>query len=284
MRRVVVRWFAKCVFFIVLVAVVLNPDLRRAAKQLRHTLAPEALIQTNFPGLLGINRGVDRMWKDRGGAEAKTVEQFVLRNVRYASDYDTWNNIEYWPTAEECWSRGQEDCDGRAVLAVSILRSRGYESAKLVVGLQHMWIRVNENEKRPDLAPSIIGLLNPAKRYQFEIHNRPNAAHYLSIVRTLFHPTALRDTGVGILAEVPPVRKALLMLVLLVLCYHPCRDRNGLLAVLVLGFSAANLLSQWDIKSGELQAMCGMALFLVAVVGALLLSRKNKLIAISNTK
>lgn len=272
---VLFRWMIKGVFFASLVVVVLNPDLKRALVQIDHTLHPERLIQTNFPGLDSINRAIDRMMVKKGGSEPKQVERFVLRNVRYVNDYENWNNIEYWPTAEQVWERRQEDCDGRAVLAVSILRSRGFESAKLVVGLQHMWIQVDENEKDPLLEPKIIGLLNPAKRRQFELDGSPDSTHYFGIVRALLQPTALRDTSMGLLMDIPSARKTILMLSLLILCYHPARDLKRLLAILLVGLVAANLLAQADPLEGLVQPLMGLVIFGVALFGALLSSWKH---------
>jgi hypothetical protein len=275
LARFLARVTLKIVLFSLFAVWVLNPDLKRAAIQLEHTFKPESLIETNFPGLSFINRAIDKQLNSRRGSEPKAVERFVLKNIRYVTDYDNWNNVEYWPRASEVWDRGQEDCDGRAILAASVLRSRGFSSAKLVVGLQHMWIQVDENEKDPSLPSHVIGLLDPDKRRQFKLDRNPTATHYFGLIRALLNPTALRDTSMGVFMDIPALRRMVLMLAILALCYHPCRELRGLLSVLVVGLVAANLLAQWDPSIGVLHAFVGIGIFVVAVLGALVLSSRK---------
>src|SRR6185295_4116464 len=67
-------------------------------------------------------------------------------NIKYRYDWYNWGNLDYWPTAEETWALKKEDCDGRAVLAASILRSRGYTNATIVANLKHVWVKVGDVE------------------------------------------------------------------------------------------------------------------------------------------
>jgi predicted transglutaminase-like cysteine proteinase len=217
------RTLLKTLIFGMLAAVILNPNLRLAVKQIHHTLYPESLLQSNFPSCRVINERIDGLVADDAGRqpEIKLIEKFVCRNIRYVSDYENWSNAEYWPTAEEAWSRGREDCDGRAVLAVSILRSRGYRSAKLVVGLQHMWVTVNANEKEQSKPAAIVALLNPETKLSLELRPKPGASHFVRLAKAFVQPTALRETGAGIIADIPPLRKAILVLVLLLVWHLP---------------------------------------------------------------
>jgi hypothetical protein len=226
------RTLLKSLIFGTLAAMVLNPNLRLAFKQVRHTLRPESLLQANFPSCRAINDRIDGLLADDAGRqpEIKLVEKFVYRNIRYVSDYENWSNAEYWPTAEEVWTRQQEDCDGRAVLAVNILRSRGYPSAKLVVGLHHMWVTVNANEKEPTKPAAMVALLNPEAKLSLEIGPKPGASHYMRLAKALVQPTALRETGAGLIADIPPVRKVILVLLLPLVWLLPlgfsCRNRD----------------------------------------------------------
>ena len=83
----------------------------------------------------------------------KKVERFVYERVPYAWDWDLWGSADYMPTVEEMYQQSlrdperklREDCDGRAVLAASLLRRLGYES-KLVTDLRHVWVTTPAGE------------------------------------------------------------------------------------------------------------------------------------------
>lgn len=221
-------WLVKAAVFGVFAVLVLNPNPKRALLQLRHTFQPESLIQADLPSMPEINRAIETFQNEQDTelSEVRLVERFVRKRIRYATDYATWWNVEYWPTAGEVWQRQQEDCDGRAVLAVSILRSRGYRSAKLVVGLQHMWVQVNENEKSPGQPENVVGLLNPEQLVSLSIDGNPSANHYLSLAKSLFRPAALRDTSVSWMNDIPPARKTVLLLGFLFVSLYPFRWRK----------------------------------------------------------
>jgi hypothetical protein len=273
------RWLVKSLAFVVFTVAVLNPNLKRAVLQVQHTFTPEALIQTNFTALPAINAQLDR-WVvgDRGQhSEARLVAKFVLRKIKYVTDYENWDNLEYWPTAEEVWSKRQEDCDGRAILATSILRSRGFPSARMVVGLDHMWIRVNENEKNPSKPPHFVALLSPNPNFSLELHERSKALDWVRLAKALLHPAALRDTLTALFAEIPPLRKAVLVTLFLLLCYHPCRYSQRLLIVVALGLGAVSLLHDWyPARTHSPEAIAASALLSMAVAGALLAERFSK--------
>jgi hypothetical protein len=223
LRRFLQRWSFKAVLFIVFTAFVLNPNLKRAVMQVHHTLYPEQLIQTHFAALPSINAQVDRFVAADAGqhSEARVVARFVLKKIKYVTDYENWSNIEYWPTAEEAWQRGQEDCDGRAILCTSILRSRGFPSAHMVVGLDHMWVKVNENEKEPSKPPHYVALLSPNPDFSLDLHERSGWAELVEIVKALLHPAALWDTVKGLVEDIPTPRKVILVLGMVGTWYVP---------------------------------------------------------------
>src|SRR5206468_3980690 len=159
--------------------------------------AAESLLQTNFPGMLEINRQIDD-WVARlpNRSEVKVVEKFVLKRIPYVRDYETWGNMEYWPTAEEVCQKRQEDCDGRAILAASVLRARGYHSAKLAVSLDHMWTEVNAREKEPGMQEEIVSILHPNSQFSATLTDKPTAGHFVRLAKAFLRPTAFRDTSV----------------------------------------------------------------------------------------
>gem|GEM_PF-5331601 len=73
-------------------------------------------------------------------------ESQIYRMLPYKFDYLNWYTADYWPTPAEALRAGCEDCDGRAILACSILRGMGYH-ARVVVGLDHAWVEVKEGDE-----------------------------------------------------------------------------------------------------------------------------------------
>ncbi|MFO0973050.1 MAG: hypothetical protein U1A27_06390 [Phycisphaerae bacterium] len=80
----------------------------------------------------------------------REVEAFVYRKVAYAWDWDQWGAADYIPTVSEVFSAAdarpnhelQEDCDGRAVLAASLLAALG-EKSRIVTDLRHVWVETD---------------------------------------------------------------------------------------------------------------------------------------------
>jgi len=199
----------------------------------------------------------------------KVIEKFVLKRIRYVSDYETWDNMEYWPTAEEVWQRRQEDCDGRAILAVSILRSRGYPSARLAISLDHMWAEVNSREKQYGTSAEIISILYPDSRFGAALEAKPTANHFARLAKAFLRPIALRDTSANLLAGIPFARKAILLTLLLLLCYHPCRNGKVLVVLLCLECTALSFLAVSDARIIDHRcATLGLACALGAIAGS----------------
>jgi hypothetical protein len=264
----------KALLFAAIAVVVLNPNLKRAAMQIRHTIHPERLVRPDFPALPLINAHLDEFIaaSDPRYSEARLVAKYVLRQIRYVNDYKNWGNIEYWPTAAEVWNKQQEDCDGRAILATSILRSRGYGSTRLIVGLNHMWIMVDENELDPYKPARYVALLNPDPNFSLNWSDGPRPNKVLRLARAFVRPTALRDNSAHLFADIPGFRKAILVSTLLLLCYHPCRSRKGMVAVLALGLVAVAVLATWQPDTGQVVrvsiggAILGLAILLAFLI------------------
>jgi predicted transglutaminase-like cysteine proteinase len=266
------RWVLKGLVFAALTLIVLNPNLKRAWLQIQHTLHPEGLIQTRFPSLPVVNEQLDRfVAADHARrSEARLVARFVLQNIKYVTDYANWGNLEYWPTPQEVWDKRQEDCDGRAILTARLLRARGFSSAHLVVGLDHMWICVDENEKAPATPPHYIALLNPDPNFSLDLGDEAQPGDLARILRALLHPTALKETGTHLFADIPALRKAILIVALVFLCLHPHRPSTVLLALSALGLAAVALLMHWQPENGpSLQASLGGLLLFLSVAGAM---------------
>jgi hypothetical protein len=272
-------WLLKASIFCAITVVVLNPNLKRAFLQVEHLVAPEALIQTNFVALPYITAQLDRFVASDHGrhSEARLVARFVLKKIRYVSDYENWGNLDYWPTPAETWAKGQEDCDGRAILAASLLRARGFHSAALVVGLDHMWITVDENEKDPSKPPHLVALLSPNPDFSLELHKRSRMGDLLSLAEAFLHPKAFRDTSTHLFADIPALRKVLLIMALLALCYYPGKPRAGFLLVMAIGLLAANFLVRWEPdQSSPWIGLTGVALLGIALAATLLFRKPRQ--------
>ncbi len=63
----------------------------------------------------------------------------MYQRVPYEWDWNTWGMADYLPTVEEVVRMGREDCDGRAVVAASLLKNLGYE-ASIVTDFAHVWV------------------------------------------------------------------------------------------------------------------------------------------------
>lgn len=107
------------------------------------------MIDPDAPGVIAIANEVEtalrETYKDPSAAIAtdprllEIVEAVVNHRVTYAYDWDTWGNLDYLPTVHEVIELGREDCDGRAVLAASVLTRLGVE-ARLVGNTSHVWV------------------------------------------------------------------------------------------------------------------------------------------------
>ena len=194
-------------------------------------------------------------------AEFKAVERYVYDHIRYEYDWFNWGNLDYWPTTQEVLARKREDCDGRAVLAASILRARGFKTASVVANLQHVWVMVDN-----------VGLMGP----QADKNYRRVGG---KVVLTLPQWRTWLD-GSAMINKFPSLRSLLILFAALVLAYHPCRNLTGLLALAVVALVGFVVLLDWanhfEPRSNELGLglLSGaLALVTCAWVGALAAGR-----------
>lgn len=243
------RCLVKAAIFCAVLAVVLYPHPIILGKQIQHLRNLESLIQPGLPALAQINAEISGRLPASvtPKAECKAVERYVYDRIKFQYDWDNWGNVDYWPTAAEVWERQREDCDGRAVLAVSILRSRGFQSARLVGNLTHIWVAVDDTE-----------LMGPKADKNFR---REGGKTVLSLPSkaTLLESLAM-------VREFPAVRSLIILLATLVLCYHPCQHRAGFTAVAVVALLGYALLMSWagahlkgQVKGVDLSFLAGIS-------------------------
>jgi hypothetical protein len=146
-RRWFYRWPLKVVLLFLLVLLVLFPRVDRLPKTIERYLNPNALVDPWSPAL---DPMIDAFEAERQPDWSKTelmnqIENFVYRKILYAWDWDLWGNAEYLPTVEEAIEMGKEDCDGRAIVAASMLRRYGFD-AILVGDFRHLWVKTDIGE------------------------------------------------------------------------------------------------------------------------------------------
>lgn len=127
-------------------------------RHLQHYQDTNALIEPDAPALQPLVEELrSRLSDDLKPRDAlKRVEQFVYEKIPYEWDWNTWGMADYLPTVTEVIEMGKEDCDGRAVLAASLLRRFGF-NARLVNNFSHMWVRTDQGETMmPGAKPVII--------------------------------------------------------------------------------------------------------------------------------
>jgi hypothetical protein len=213
----------KLLIFIVVVLFAHFPNLVLLGRQLINLRSPERLIQTDFPGLADINRAIDLKLPPNAtrSAELSATESYVYLSVPYEFDWDNWGNADYWPTAEEVWARRREDCDGQAVLAASILRSRGFTTATVAGNLMHVWVVVDADE-----------LMGPGDEKNFA-----SGGGVLSVALPSWR---VMVSGLQFyLTRFPPDRLLLMFLAAIVLCLHPSRNVTllfGSIAACLVGY------------------------------------------------
>jgi hypothetical protein len=105
------------------------------------------MVEPHSPALDPLAEMLADRWKEDlpETERLKLVEKLVLQQVPYEWDWNTWGVSDYLPTVAEVMAKGKEDCDGRAVVAASLLRRFGVE-AELVSDFTHLWVKTPRME------------------------------------------------------------------------------------------------------------------------------------------
>ena len=116
-------------------------------RHVRHWSNPNALIEPDAPALQPwVAELRPELPADLPPGEAlKRVERFVRKKVPYEWDWNTWGLGDYLPTVTELIEMGKEDCDGRAVIAASLLQNFGFK-AQIVTDFTHVWVKTDQGE------------------------------------------------------------------------------------------------------------------------------------------
>jgi len=176
------RWPIKWAVVGVVAFAIVFPNPRVFLRHVDHWRDPNALIDPHLPELqplvVELKSALDPSLPPRKALAR--VQLFVESKIPYAWDWDTWGSGDYLPTLKEALAMGREDCDGRAVVAASLLRNIGYE-AELVTDLTHMWVKTDRGETMGpprDRRKSVEGTKDGLRIHWDTIANLPRAMAY----------------------------------------------------------------------------------------------------------
>lgn len=201
------------------------PHLPRLVRHIERWRSPNRLIEAHSPALDPLIAELEPLV---AAAESRTealriVQRYVYRRLPYAWDWEVWGNADYIPTVAEAVAAGREDCDGRAVVAASLLRRLGYQ-ADLMTDFVHVWVRTEYGDT-----------MSPGQREAVAVSDsglavRPTAAAQL-----------MRSAPLGI-SVFPVYRELVVVVVLWLMMLAPGQSRRRAALVLALLIAALFLL------------------------------------------
>lgn len=173
------RWPTKCAVVATVAFGIYFPNPFLFLRHIDHWRNPNAMIDPDLPALQPMVQELHESL-DPNLSARKTlahVERFVRTKIPYAWDWETWGAADYLPTLGEALAMGREDCDGRAVVAASLLRTLGYE-AELVTDFTHVWVKTDQGETMgppKDRRTSVEGTKDGLRIHWNTIANLPRA-------------------------------------------------------------------------------------------------------------
>jgi len=250
--RPLAQLLIKILLFGLILFAVCFPYPGRFLRQLQHYRNTEELIQTDFNGIDSINAEIDSLLAGDSSVqrEIKIIQWYVYHKIRYQNDWDLWTNVDYWPSAAETWQRGAEDCDGQAILAVSILRSRGYPNARLAGNMLHIWAVVDSIPLMGAMEEETVGREEGRIQINFPSLN-----------------LALRSFGYTI-EHFPAIRILIVSFSLLLLCFHPATRWRFFWISAILFLFGLLLMKDW---AGNLEYLPTTRLNFDFILGLLLI-------------
>jgi len=142
------RWPVKLLVLAVVVFLVCFPRMGRFSTHVQRWRDANQLVDPDAAALEPLALELEPLLLQEGMADPEalhTVQRFVLERIKYRWDWENWGNADYIPTVEEAVAAGFEDCDGRAVVAASLLKRFGYD-ARIVTDFAHVWVATDVGE------------------------------------------------------------------------------------------------------------------------------------------
>jgi hypothetical protein len=221
------RWPVKWVVLVAVLVVVLFPNPLLLARQIRIYGEADRLIDPDAKSLADMKDDFERIVPPTLPAAEQLlgVEIFVHDRIRYAFDWEIWSVVDYWPTVDEALSRGSEDCDGRAIVAASLLADRGF-SPRLATDLVHVWVETD-----------VGSCMGPGKSTVMRTDGTGNAIYNTPSLLQSFRALSF---GISVF---PLWRELVLLFTGALLIYDPRGGRTGFLAL--SGIAMLGLLGLW---------------------------------------
>lgn len=209
------RWPVKIGLFLLVLLLVLYPRLWLLPEHLRRSSDANSVLDPAHPTIAYLALFVqNRLPAAPTPEEVRVaVQEVVYTTIPYDYDWNVWGVADYLPTVDEVFKQGREDCDGRAVIAASLLRHLGHE-AWLATDLGHMWVVSRAPDEEPE---TLAELMSPGPGDKTIVsdeqgtHTRVTLATFVNLGRGL---------GLGV-ALFPLFRVVLIVAALYLLTLHP---------------------------------------------------------------
>jgi len=170
--------FLKPYVYLILGILLLNPTIALLPEAINREQDPRKLIHPYSEQVCKIRAEIFPNKKNYTIDDIWTVVNYVFARINYSFDWFNWGLYEYFPTADETIERESEDCDGRAILCCSILRSMNL-NAWVVFGVDHAWVRViTENSFEDLMGP------RPPEFYMF---NEERIVYFMTDIEMLYN-------------------------------------------------------------------------------------------------
>ncbi len=169
------RWPIKVLVLAVTMFLICFPDPALFVRHVQHWQDPNAMIDPALPALGPWFEEMQERLDDADNPKQvlRAVERFVEEKVPYRFDWETWGAADYLPTLPEVLEKGYEDCDGRAVVAASLLQKLGYK-AELVTDFAHVWVKTDRGET-----------MNPGKNRSVTATDKGLSINWKAVTRSL---------------------------------------------------------------------------------------------------
>lgn len=186
--RLPARWGVKLLFVSMVTLLVLYPKVWLIPAWVSRMRDMNTVLQPDHPELVELEQLVRSRLPD--GATTRqllnVVQAVVNERIPYEYDWNLWGVMDWLPTVDETLRAGREDCDGRAVVAASLLRRMGHRTW-LVSDYTHTWVACDFGETmapRKTAKSLVAGERGTQARLDFTLVT--NLAHGAAFGTTVF--------------------------------------------------------------------------------------------------
>ncbi|MEA1994302.1 MAG: hypothetical protein U9N35_07925 [Euryarchaeota archaeon] len=122
----------KAIYSVAFILLVLYPNVYLAGKQgINEINGLESLIDPHDQEVAALGEYLR--------SNNTNPEEYIYQNIEWASDYNTYWNLEYWASPGETLEKGRGDCEDRAILLKSVEEYLKITS-KVVIQKDHIYV------------------------------------------------------------------------------------------------------------------------------------------------